>query len=167
MKACNAHNVKRCVLTSSCAAIGMGYARDDPERPEDGFDESHWSKLDGPGMNGYFKSKTLAEKAAWDYQATLDEKNRFELVVVCPGFVQGPSLTSGDGTSEGFVKGILTGAMPEVQKIAWPFVDVRNVAEAHIKAIQIAEAKNQRFILSAESVWHRDYAADLAAEFGP
>ena len=97
----------------------------------------------------------------------MNPDKRFELVTICPGFIQGPSISSGDGTSEGFVKGIVTGAMPEVQKIAWPWVDVRTTAEAHLKAVQIDEAKDQRFALVAESLWHKDYAEALAAEFGP
>ena len=68
VKACKTHGVKRCVITSSVVAVRYGYSMDDPDRPADGvFNESHWTKIDGPGTNSYSKSKTLAEKAAWDY----------------------------------------------------------------------------------------------------
>ena len=66
LKACTAHGVKRCVMTSSSGAISFGYGSDDPDRP-DVFDESFWTKIDGPGVHAYFKSKTVAEKSAWDY----------------------------------------------------------------------------------------------------
>ena len=68
VNACKAHGVKRCVITSSCAANKFGYSMDDPERPSDNvFDESHWTKVEAEGIHPYIKSKTLAEKAAWDF----------------------------------------------------------------------------------------------------
>ena len=68
VKACKAFGVKRLVITSSIAANRFGYTMYDPERPSDSiFDESHWTKVDTQGVHPYLKSKTLAEKAAWDF----------------------------------------------------------------------------------------------------
>ena len=66
MKACQVHKVKRCVVTSSFAAV---FSCASTDRPADGvFNESIWSNPDRPeGMNNYFKSKTLGEKTAWDF----------------------------------------------------------------------------------------------------
>ena len=99
-------------------------------------------------MNGYYKSKTLAEKAAWDYQANLPEAERFEIVTMCPGFIMGPSICSGDGFSEGWLKKMLDGSFPKVPRTNFSFVDVRDVALAHLKGIELAEAANKRFLLS-------------------
>ena len=111
VKACKTYGVERCVITSSTVAIFAGWTRKDPDYPEV-MDESVWSKLDGPGVHPYFKSKTLAEKAAWDYWESLPVTERFELVVINPGFITGPSLCCGDGTSEKMIGGMVTGKMP-------------------------------------------------------
>jgi nucleoside-diphosphate-sugar epimerase len=88
MKACSAAGVKRCVITSSCASIAAMAATDKPD-PEIGFyDENCWSNPERPeGLASYVKSKTLAEKAAWDYQQSLPEGERFEIVVINPTFI--------------------------------------------------------------------------------
>lgn len=89
MKACQAAGVKRCVLTSSCASIAFCAEADRPEI----FNESHWTDLDRPeGVHPYLKSKTLAEKVAWDFQKTLPAGEKFELVAICPGLIMGPPL---------------------------------------------------------------------------
>ena len=83
---------------------------EDTERPGDNvFDERHWTKVEAEGIHPYLKSKTLAEKAAWDFLESLPEAERFELVAVIPSFIVGPSLTCGDHTSEMIIKGIMVG----------------------------------------------------------
>ena len=157
MYACKASSVKRCVVTSSVAAIKSGF-REDQLPAGNTFDESHWAKLDNP-MHPYAKSKTLAEKAAWDFWASLPEAERFELVVINPSLIQGPSLGAGtDSECENFIKGIVTGSFPEIPRQSISFVDVRDVASAHLQALKVDEAKNRRFIVSGEDLWIREYA---------
>ena len=77
--------------------------------------EKHWSDPNKEGgIGGYAKSKTLAEKAAWDYHANLLESQRFELVVLNPCFIMGPSICSGDGTSEAFMKKYVDGSIEKI-----------------------------------------------------
>ena len=107
-----------------------------------------WSNPDRPeGLGAYFKSKTLAEKAAWDFQAALPEAERFEIATICPGFVMGPPLRKELSTSLGFVKKMMEGKMDPVSSEHCCGVDVRDVAFAHLQAIKVAEAANKRFIL--------------------
>eukprot|EP00281_Chroomonas_sp_CCMP1168_P030977 CAMPEP_0206255188 /NCGR_PEP_ID=MMETSP0047_2-20121206/24109_1 /ASSEMBLY_ACC=CAM_ASM_000192 /TAXON_ID=195065 /ORGANISM="Chroomonas mesostigmatica_cf, Strain CCMP1168" /LENGTH=322 /DNA_ID=CAMNT_0053681561 /DNA_START=44 /DNA_END=1012 /DNA_ORIENTATION=- len=144
MKACTQHKVKMCVVTSSCAAI-LAPAKVDQPVPPAAYDESYWSNPDRPeGLIDYMKSKTLAERTAWDYQKA---NPGFDLVTICPTFIMGPSPTPGDGFSVGWIKAILDGSKTEVPRGRSGFVDVRDVALAHLNAIKIPEAANKRFIL--------------------
>ena len=168
VKACKTHGVKRCVITGSCVSIRYGYAKDDPERPSDNvFDERHWTKTQTAGLHPYITSKTLAEKAAWDYQASLPEAEKFELITILPSAILGPVITSGDSTSEFLVKGVMNSANPELEKKFLGMNDVRDCALCHLKAIQVPEAKNQRFVCSEGDYWVSEFAKWLAEEFTP
>ena len=168
VKACKAYGVKRLVITSSVAAQRFGYNMDDPDRPADSiFDESYWTKVDTEGVHAYLKSKTLAEKAAWDFQASLPEAERFEIVTILPSLIIGPVLASGDSTSEAIVKSVVAGQTPEVEKRIFGFVDVRDVALMHLKAIKVPEAANQRFVCSTDELYVREFAAMMSEEFTP
>ena len=101
----------------------------------------------------YFKAKTLAEKSAWDYAEKQDGGSKFELSVINPFFIQGPSFCSGDGVSENWMKSWLNGSMASVPRVFTQIVDVRDVAKAHLKAIQVPEAAGKRFILSGGDYW--------------
>ena len=77
----------------------------------------------------------------------------------------GPSVCSGDGTSEGWMKGMLDGSKATIPRVNIGFVDVRDVATAHLKGVQVAEAANKRFILSAADLWYREACALFAAKY--
>ena len=77
----------------------------------------------------------------------------------------GPSVCSGDGTSEGWMKGMLDGSKSRIPRMYMAFVDVRDTALAHLKAIQVEAAADQRFILSGHDVWAREVAGILAAKY--
>ena len=113
MKACKKAGVKRCVITSSLASVE---AMAEADKPADRtFNESHWSNPDRPeGMNAYYKSKVLAEKAAWDFLTTLPNDEKFELVTICPGFIMGPPLRKENFTSGGWLKSLMEGSMPTI-----------------------------------------------------
>jgi len=166
MKACLAAGVRRCVITSSCAAI-MDVA--DADKPADrNFNESHWSNPDrSQGMANYAKSKVLAEKAAWDFQAALPEDQKFEVVVINPSFVMGPPLRKEFFTSGDFMAKVMEGKMETVSGDHLGAVDVRDVAFAHLQAIKVPEAANRRFILSHFSPSFQEYAKPVIDKYVP
>ena len=165
MKACQAAGVKRCVVTSSCAAIAFCAEAD---RPTGKFNESHWTDCNRPeGTHPYLQSKTLAEKAAWDFQKALPAAEKFEIVVICPGFIMGPPLKKESSTSIDFTKKLMEGRMPKISSDHMMFVDIRNAAEAHLMAIKKPEAANRRFILCHSSPTYLEYAAPIEAKFRP
>ena len=152
-------------MTSSGAAV-FAVAKADEPKPGEKWNESYWSNVDREeGMNNYFKSKTLAEKAAWDYVEKLPEGEKFELAVINPFFIMGPSVCSGDGFSEGWMKNWLNGSKKEVPRSNVSFVDVRDTALAHLKAVQVPEAAGKRFLLCGHDVWQEEVAKALSAKF--
>mmetsp|Transcript_42555 Transcript_42555/g.56161 ORF Transcript_42555/g.56161 Transcript_42555/m.56161 type:complete len:347 (+) Transcript_42555:23-1063(+) len=167
MKACQASKVKRCVVTSSCVSIAFCAVED---RPADNiYNESHWSNPDAePCQNAYFASKTLAEKAAWDFVEKLPVEEKFELVTICPSFIMGPPLKKNEsGTSVGFMKSVLLGQREALSADTMQSVDVRDAALAHLLALQKKEAAGQRYILSqGEPTW-QEYAKPVADKYKP
>ena len=139
LRAARAAGVKRVVQTSSFAAVGYGHPQMD--RP---FTEHDWSKPDGEGITAYAKSKTLAERAAWDFMAR--EGGDMELSVVNPVGVFGPVLGADFSTSIEIVKRMMDGALPAVPRITFGVVDVRDVADLHLLAMTRPEAAGERFL---------------------
>lgn len=165
VRAVHEKKVKRLVITSSCAAI-MDRA---PEDRQLSYNEEHWSDVaHQERVKGYYAmSKTLAEKAAWDYHGSLPEQDRFELVTINPSFIMGKPLHVHGGFASGeFVSKLFTGQIPVMQLI-FPMVRVEDVALAHLRAIKVPEAANQRFILNAEHSWARELSQSMADEFNP
>ena len=131
--------IKRVVLTSSFAAIGYG------QKPHDApFNETNWTDPNGEDVRAYVKSKTLAERAAWDFIAK--EGNKLELSVVNPVGVFGPVLGPDYATSILLVQRLLDGAMPGCPKLYFGVVDVRDVADLHIRAMTHPAANGERFL---------------------
>jgi dihydroflavonol-4-reductase len=152
--------VKRVVQTSSFAAIGYGHPP--LERP---FTEHDWSKPEGEGVTAYAKSKTLAEKAAWDFMAR--EGGSMELAVVNPVGVFGPVLGADISTSIEIVKRMLDGALPAVPRITFGVVDVRDVADLHLLAMTHPEAAGERFLaVAGEFVSIREIGLILKRRMG-
>ena len=133
--------VRRVVLTSSFAAIGYGHA---PRQAP--FDERDWTNT-GAGVPPYVKSKTLAERAAWDFIAR--EGGSLELAAVNPVAVLGPVLGSDYSTSITLVKRMLDGTMPACPRLQFGVIDVRDVAELHLRAMTDPAAKGERFLAVA------------------
>jgi nucleoside-diphosphate-sugar epimerase len=139
LRAARDAGVKRVVLTSSFAAIGYGH----PERPTP-FDERDWTNLDSPDVAPYVKSKTIAERAAWDFIAR--EGGRLELSVVNPVGVFGPVLGPDFSTSILIVQRLLDGTVPGSPKMTFGVVDVRDVADLHLRAMTNPAAGGERFL---------------------
>lgn len=166
LRACSASGVKRCVITSSCAAVVCMAAADKPDLETGAYDETCWSNPDRPeGLGGYPKSKTLAERAAWEYQQSLPEDQRFEIVTVNPCFVMGPTLIPGGFTSSGWVEGFFNGSKTEVGTGGVGIVDVRDVSKMHVEAIRNPKAANQRFIAYSERIYPKLAVDWLSEEF--
>ncbi|MDQ3788259.1 MAG: aldehyde reductase [Actinomycetota bacterium] len=147
--------VRRVVLTSSIAAIVSGH-RDTVVR-----NESDWSDLER--SPAYAKSKTLAERAAWDFA----QESGIELVAVNPGMVLGPLLSSEVNTSVDVVRRLLVRDVPGSPKMGFSLVDVRDVAVGHRLAMETPIAAGQRYVLAGDFVWMREIAAVLGEVFGP
>lgn len=152
--------VKRVVLTSSFAAIGYGYkSRTIP------FDETNWTDLDGEVVAPYQKSKTLAERAAWDFIAK--EGGALELSVVNPVGVFGPVLGPDYSASILIVQRMLDGALPGAPQLYFGVVDVRDVADLHIRAMTHPAANGERFLaVAGDFMSMLDIAKVLRARMG-
>mmetsp|Transcript_13529 Transcript_13529/g.36149 ORF Transcript_13529/g.36149 Transcript_13529/m.36149 type:complete len:351 (+) Transcript_13529:112-1164(+) len=159
LRACHAAGVKRVALTSSTAAVSIGHSRNDEL-----FTENDWSDVEKAGT--YAKSKTLAERAAWDCAQELG----LELVVLNPSGIFGPPLLPRVGESGDAVKKMVQGDMPGTFAISLPMIDVRDVALAHVRALQVPQAAGKRYIIHAESRWMQEVVTWLAEgmpEFKP
>lgn len=131
--------VKRVVLTSSFAAIGYGHkVRETP------FTEADWTDPNGDDVAPYTKSKTLAERAAWDFLAR--EGGALELSVINPVAVFGPVLGPDYSASILLVQKMMDGAMPGTPRLYFGAVDVRDVADLHLRAMTNPAASGERFL---------------------
>lgn len=145
LRAARDAGVKRVVLTSSFAAVGYGQ----PYRTEP-YTEANWTNVAGE-VTAYGKSKTLAERAAWDFIAR--EGGTLELAVVNPVGVFGPALGKDLSTSIEIIKRMLDGAMPGLPNLAFGFVDVRDLADLHLRAMVEPAAKGERFLAVADGTY--------------
>jgi nucleoside-diphosphate-sugar epimerase len=160
LRAARDAGVKRVVLTSSFAAIGYGYTSATSQ-----FDETNWTNLNGEYVAPYPKSKTLAERAAWDFIAK--EGGALELSVVNPVGVFGPVLGPDYSSSILIVQRMMDGAMPGAPKLYFGIVDVRDVADLHIRAMTHPAAKGERFLaVAGDFLSMLDIAKILKARMG-
>ncbi|HYY28866.1 MAG TPA: aldehyde reductase [Chthoniobacterales bacterium] len=159
LRAARDAGAKRVVLTSSFAAIGYGH-----ESQETPFDETNWSNLNGVGA--YAKSKTLAERAAWDFMAK--EGGNLELSVINPVGVFGPVLGPDYSTSILLVQRLMVGSVPGCPRLYFGLVDVRDVADIHIRAMRNPAAKGERFLAAAGDFMSMvEVAKVLKSRLGP
>lgn len=152
--------VKRVVLTSSVVAIYGG--RLDEQTI---FTENDWANEEG--STPYEKSKTLAEKAVWELQKNLPDDEKFDLSVICPGFILGPVLQGSTCTSMEFHRRLLQREVPMVPRLSFAICDVRDVAAAHITAMMSPKAPGNRYMVVTKSMWIDEMAKILDEEFRP
>jgi dihydroflavonol-4-reductase len=149
--------VKRTVVTSSVAAIAGGARTPGPLTEED------WTDLDFPALSPYVRSKTIAERAAWDLAREQGAEQR--LATVNPGAILGPLLHDDASYSLDAVRRLLQGT-PGIPRIGFSFVDARDVAALQVKAMLAPEAGGERFIAVAEFLWMAEVAGVLRRELG-
>jgi nucleoside-diphosphate-sugar epimerase len=135
--------VKRVVMTSSTAACAGRL-----QGPDTHNDETVWTDLNDPDGTAYRRSKIVAERAAWDFMA--EHGGATEFVTVLPSAIFGPVLTADNLGSVMVVGRLFGGTMPGVPKVGFSVVDVRDLADAHIRAMVTPEAAGQRFIACGE-----------------
>ncbi len=160
LRAAAAAGVKRVVMTSSMAAIAYGHGRTGDRR----YDEADWSNIDGEDIGAYEKSKTIAERAAWDFIASA-AAGGLELVAINPGLVLGPVLNADPGTSAEIIQRLMTRQLPACPRIGFAVVDVRDVAAAHLAAMTADNAAGLRFCCTNGFAWIRDIADVLAKHY--
>jgi dihydroflavonol-4-reductase len=160
LRAARDAGVERLVLTSSFAAVGYGHAP--LERP---FTETDWTDPDGGSLGAYVKSKTLAERAAWEFIAR--EGGSLELAVVNPVVVFGPALGPDFSTSVEILRRLMDGGIPLCPRLSFGIVDVRDVADLHLRAMTNPAAGGERFLaVAGESMSIREIALLLRARLG-
>jgi nucleoside-diphosphate-sugar epimerase len=151
--------VRRVVVTSSVAAV-RGSAGSAPAP----LTEADWSDPDDTELTPYARSKTIAERAAWDLVRERGEEGK--LAVINPGAILGPVLGGERSTSLQLVERLLKG-MPGTPRIGFSVVDVRDVADLHILAMTATEAGGERYLAVARFQWMADVAATLRERLGP
>jgi len=152
--ATKAGTVKRVVLTSSCAAI--------TDEPKEGYlyTEADWNDQSTLDRNPYNYSKVLSERAAWKYMEELPaDKKTFDLIAICPNMIIGPELSKPKAQalngSNSVIYKIAMGKFPVIIKLGFCFVDVLNVADAHVLAMEKKDA-NGRYLVACETLLMRD-----------
>lgn len=151
--------VKRVVLTSSVSAATPGGGG-----RVSLSDETVWTDLDDPKVGAYSRSKTLAERAAWDLVDATGGATT--LATVVPSLVLGPVLSRDYSASVQLVERLLSGKVPGLPRLGFCIVDVRDVADLHVAAMTAPQAAGERFIAAGDFIWVADLAALLRVRLG-
>lgn len=158
LRAAHAEDVKRVVIVSSTAAVAAGHSGENRT-----FNESDWTNIEKAGA--YPKSKTLAERAAWDFIRSAENSNKMELVSVNPSNVFGPVLDDHYHSSTEWFRTFLRREVPGVTRIQLHLVDVRDLAEMILKAMSSPEAAGKRFIANGASISLPEFVNILQRNF--
>ncbi|MEO1712605.1 MAG: NAD-dependent epimerase/dehydratase family protein [Bacteroidota bacterium] len=160
LRAAGKHAVQRVVMTSSFAAVGYTYTQVNRL-----INEDDWTNPDDPEITAYTKSKTLAERAAWDYVQQTDPS--LELAVICPRFILGPSMGSRFTTSLSVIQDLVSGKLKRLPQVGYGIIDVRDVADLHLRAMSHPQAGNERFLATTDGLMTlKDIALFLKQELG-
>ncbi|MGV8955398.1 MAG: NAD-dependent epimerase/dehydratase family protein [Cypionkella sp.] len=156
LRAAKAAGVMRVVLTSSTVAVLNNNVQGE-------HTEADWADVTAASTSAYAKSKTLAERAAWDFVA--GEGAGMALTTINPGLVLGPALDRHFGSSLSLVQRLLRGKDPMVPNLGFPLVDVRDVAEMHLRAVQRPETAGKRYLAGAGTLSMPQMARLLKAAY--
>ncbi len=154
-----AAGAKRVVMTSSVAAIAYGHGKKTAT-----YTEADWTDVSGPGVHAYAKSKTIAERAARDWMAA--EGDGMEYVSVNPALVLGPVLSADFSGSVQVITRLLSGSLPGIPNFGFGVVDVRDVADLHVRALTADGINGERFIASGPFMMMREVTAVLRDRLG-
>lgn len=144
IKAAHAAGIRRFILTSSIATVGYGHGHTTGRRV---YDETYFTNLDGMRFTwAYCIGKTKAEQLAWDFA----KKHGMELTTIHPGAIIGPVLDEDASISVGLVSGLLDGSTPALPSNGFSIIDVRDVADLHVAALEASEAVGQRYLATSD-----------------
>jgi dihydroflavonol-4-reductase len=160
LRACLDAKVERVVVTSSSTA--MSYPDGEPPDP---VTEQYWTNPQHPSATPYIKSKVLAERAAWDFMTSHQCESL--LTVIAPSAILGPVLSKDFSYSVQMVSRLLNGSVPMIPRLGFSFVDVRDIAELHLRAMTSAVAAGERYLGSGGFRWMEDIASILRQSLGP
>ena len=161
LKSAKKAGIKRVVLTSSMVSM-----LDNANKSID-IDFNSWTNVKAKNVSAYAKSKTLAEKSAWDFIRSQNQDEAMELTVINPGPVFGPTLSGNlEGASMGMFKQMMSGEMPMVPQAAINMSDVRDVAKIHVLALENPKANGKRFIVTTENPYKFQEVAQILKSNG-
>lgn len=160
LRAARDAGVRRTVLTSSFAAIGYGHR--DYSRV---FTEADWSDPGGPALITYSRSKLVAERAAWEFAGR--SGGGMALTVINPVGILGPALGPDLSVYVAVIQQLLNGGLPALPRLNWGVVDVRDVADLHVRALVAPGAAGERFLATAGTTTLPAIAGLLRARLGP
>jgi dihydroflavonol-4-reductase len=152
--------VGRFVMTSSVAAIAYGHGK-----TRQHFTEADWTNVDSPDAYAYVKSKTIAERAAREWVAA--NAPEMEFVTVNPSLVLGPLLSADFSASLEAIKKMLDGSLPGLPNFGFSVVDVRDVADLHVRCLTTPNLAGERFVAAGPFLWFSDIATILKEGLGP
>ena len=162
LKAARKAGVQRVVLTSSTVAAKGSLKHG--EAASAATNESTWTDSEKKGLSEYARSKTLAERAAWEFAE--QTTGTMEVTTILPGMVLGPVMTRTISGSVELISRMLTGKVPALPRIGFSVVDVRDLAALHIRAMRVPEAAGQRFLGVGDFLWMEDMAKLLRDNLG-
>jgi len=155
IRAALAGGVKRIVHTSSTVAIAYGHGRNRTAP----YTAADWTDVNGRGITAYSESKTLAEKEAWRLMREAGRES--DLTVINPSGMLGPLLDDDPGTSSVLIARLIDGKLTAMPRVPLPLIDVRDVAAAHVAALQSSDAGGRRYLMVEKVVYFRDLARAL------
>ena len=161
LKAAREAGVQRVVLTSSTVAAKRSSKNGEIAQATN---ESTWTDPEEKGLGEYARSKTLAERAAWEFAG--QTTGTMELTTILPGMVLGPVMTGAISGSVELISRMLTGKVPALPRIGFSVVDVRDLAALHVRAMRAPEAAGQRFLGVGDFLWMADMATLLRDNLG-
>ena len=152
-------DVSRMIVTSSAVAIMHGDKKPGPAP----LNEQDWTDENSPGLNAYVQSKTMAEKKAWEIMERAGRRR--DLATINPALILGPLLDDDPGTSGALVLRLLKGTIPAAPRFNLSIIDVRDVAAAHIAAMETPQAGGKRFAMAAGNMWIMQIANGIKRDF--
>ncbi len=160
LKSAKKAGIKKVILTSSTVSMAG-------DKKENHLTQDSWTNPDSNNISVYIKSKTLAEKAAWEFYKNQTKENKMELTVVNPGPIYGPTLTGNiTGSSLDMFKKIMTGELSPQPKSNYVMSDVRDIAKIHVAAIENKESNGKRFLVTSETPYSFFEMASMIKDLG-